>query len=239
MSPSSASSSLLLVVRMGTRLGAGQKPSAQHGRLRPQRQDGNHAAGIGDAAGGDDRPRGDGIHDPRDQGQGGDFSGHVAARLDALRDDDVHAGGRRPSGLRDRADLMEDLHARGVGTPHVRRRIAPEEREDGHALFQADGDLILDGEVEEQVHAERLGGERPHAADLLAEDRRRAELCLQDAEAAGVAHRRDEFGAGQVGPHRRGDDRVFDPQHVAESGFHGHFDFAQLSASFTKRARVA
>src|SRR5262249_28255332 len=46
------------------------------------------------------RPRGDRIDDPRDQGQGGDFPGHVAARLDALRDDDVHPRGRRPAGRR-------------------------------------------------------------------------------------------------------------------------------------------
>jgi hypothetical protein len=73
---------------------------------------------------------------------------------------------------------MEDLHAGRVGAPNVRRRIAPEEGENGHPLVQADGDLVLDGKVQEQVHPERLGGERPHAANLLAEDRRRAELCL-------------------------------------------------------------
>ena len=47
-----------------------------------------------------------------------------------------------------------------LGTPHGRRRITPEEGEDGHPLFQADGDLILDGEVQQQVHPERPGGER-------------------------------------------------------------------------------
>ncbi len=106
--------------------------------------------------------------------------------------------------------------------PHVRRRITPEEGEDGHPLFQADGDLILDGKVEKQVHPERLGGERPHAADLLAENRRRTKLCLQDAEAASVAHRGDELRAGQVRPHWSGDDRVLDPQQVAETGSHEH-----------------
>jgi len=74
--------------------------------------------------------------------------------------------------------------------------------------------------VEEQVHPERLGSERPHATDLLAEDRGRAELCLQDAKAARVAHRRDELRAGQVGTHWRGDDWVLDPQQVAKRGFH-------------------
>src|SRR5215468_7265310 len=101
--------------------------------------------------------------------------------LDALRDNDIHSRTRRPAGIRDRADLVEDLHARRVRPSHVRRRVPPEEGENGHPLFQADGDLILDREVEKQVHPERLGGERPHAADLLAEDQRWAKLGLQDA----------------------------------------------------------
>jgi len=48
------------------------------------------------------------------------------------------------------------------------------------------------------------------------------QLSLHDAEAAGVAHRRDEVGAGQVRSHRRGDDGVFNPQQVAEIRFHEH-----------------
>ena len=42
----------------------------------------------------------------------------------------------------------------------------------------ARGHVVLDGEVQDQIHAERLVGQLPDAADLLAEDRRRAELCL-------------------------------------------------------------
>jgi hypothetical protein len=102
------------------------------------------------------------------------------------------------------------------------RRIAPGEGEDGHPLIQADRDLVLDGEVEEQNHPERIGSECSNAADLLAEDRRRGELSLQDAQAPGVAHGGDELRAGQVGPHRRGDDRVLDTQQVAKIGPH-HF----------------
>jgi hypothetical protein len=158
----------------------------------------------------------------------------VAAHLDALRDDDIHARGRRPAGLGDRADLMEDFHARRVRAPHVRRRITPEEGEDGHPLFEADGDVILDGEVEQQVHPERLGGERPHAPDLLAENRRRAKLRLQNAEAAGVAHRGDELRAGQIGSHWRGDDRMLDPEQIAEIGFHKYPP--RTHAPFQRRA---
>jgi hypothetical protein len=215
VSPLTGLQQLLFVVRVGTRLGAGKKARSQHCGLRPQSQDGNHSARVSDAARGGDRPWGDGIDHARDQGKGRDLPDNVATRLDALRDDDIHPRVRRPAGFRDRADLMEDLHANRVGTLHVWGRITPEEGEDGHALFQADRDLVFDGKVEEQVHPERLGRERPHAMDLLAEDRRRAELRLQDAKAARVAHRGDELWAGQVGTHRRGDDGVLDPQHVA------------------------
>jgi hypothetical protein len=86
---------------MGTRLGTGQEPGAQHGCLRAQSQDGNHTSGIANPAGRGNRPRGDRIHDARDQGQGGDFPRHVAARLNSLRDDDVNAGGCRPLRVRD------------------------------------------------------------------------------------------------------------------------------------------
>src|SRR6516225_503335 len=145
----------LLVVRMGMRLGAGQKPGTQHRRLRAQRQDGNHAAGIGDAAGPHNRVRGDGIDDARDQGQRGDLPRDVAPRLDPLRDNDIDAGGCPPLGLRHGTDLVEDLHAGVMSTPHVRRWVAPEEREDGDALLQTDGNVVLDGEVEDQVDPER------------------------------------------------------------------------------------
>jgi hypothetical protein len=59
---------------------------------------------------------------------------------------------------------MEDLRAGGMGTLHVRRRIAPEERQDGDALFQANGHMIRDGEVEDEIHTERLVGQFADAA---------------------------------------------------------------------------
>ena len=117
---------------------------------------------------------------------------------------------------------MEDLRARGMGALHIRRRITPEEREDRNTLFQTDSHMVLDGEVEDEIDTERPVSKLPDAANDLTKERRRVKLCLQDAEAARVAHRRDELRTGQVGPHRRGDDRVLDPQQVAERGFHGH-----------------
>jgi len=55
-------------MRVGARFGAGQKPRAQHGSLRAECKDGDQTSAVRDAARGSDRPRGDGIDDPRNQG---------------------------------------------------------------------------------------------------------------------------------------------------------------------------
>jgi len=60
------------------------------------------------------------------------------------------------------------------------------------------------------------------------------QLSLHDAEAAGVAHRRDEVGAGQVRSHRRGDDGMFNSRHVAKIRFHvntSRFQFSWFDGS--------
>jgi hypothetical protein len=58
----------------------------------------------------------------------------MTARLDSLGDDDVNAGRRRSLRVYYGPDLMEDLHSCGVGRLHIRRRVTPEQREDGDAL---------------------------------------------------------------------------------------------------------
>src|SRR5262249_22082576 len=95
-------------------------------------------------------------------------------RLGSLRDDDIDAGCYCSFGLRHGTDLVEDFDAGGMSTPHVRRGVAPEEREDGDALLQTDGNVVLDGEVQDQVDAERSVRQRPDPADFLTKERRRA-----------------------------------------------------------------
>ena len=58
----------LLVMRVGARFRAGQKPRAEHGGLRAKCQHGDQASAVRDAARSSDRPRRDGIHDPWNQG---------------------------------------------------------------------------------------------------------------------------------------------------------------------------
>src|SRR5215475_13135523 len=111
----------------------------------------------------------------------------MATRLYSLCDDDVHAGRRRSLCVRYGADLMEHLHPGGVGRLHVWRRITPEQREDGDALLQTHGHVVLDREVQEQIHTERLIGQRSDPVYFLAEAKGRTELSLQDTEAARIA----------------------------------------------------
>ena len=58
----------LLIVRVGARFFAGQKPRAQHSGLSAECQHGDQTSAVRDAARCGDRPRGDGIYDPRNQG---------------------------------------------------------------------------------------------------------------------------------------------------------------------------
>jgi len=58
-------------------------------------------------------------------------------------------------------------------------------------------------EVQQQIHTERLIGQRPNAMDLRAEARRRTELRLQDTEAARVAHRGGRLRTGRISPSAR------------------------------------
>src|SRR5262249_23143283 len=113
----------------------------------------------------------------------------MATRLHSLRNDDVHASRRRSLCVWDGPDLMEDLHPCSMSRLHVRRRITPEQREDGDALLQTHGHVVLDWEVQEQIHSERFIGQCSNPMDFFAEARRRTELRLQDTEAARVAHR--------------------------------------------------
>ena len=54
-----------------------------------------------------------------------------------------------------------------MGAIDVRRRVTPEERENRDALLQTDGDLVIDREVQKEIHAERLIRQGAHPVDLL------------------------------------------------------------------------
>src|SRR6516162_11963354 len=61
--------------------------------------------------------------------------------------------------------------------------------------------------MQNEVHAEGPARERAKMADLLPQHRRRAKLCLENAESARLAHGSHEFGTREIGPHWRDHDR--------------------------------
>src|SRR5262245_1678085 len=115
---------------------------------------------------------------------------------------------------------MEDLPAHCVDPVDVWRRVTPEQREHWDALLQADRKLVIDRKMQKEIHTERFIGQRANAVDFRTEERWRTELGLQKTEAARVADGGDQCRARQVGTHRRGDDRIFDTEHVAQRSFH-------------------
>ena len=54
-------------------------------------------------------------------------------------------------------------------------------------------------------------------ADLLAQQCRRAQLCLQYSESTGIAHRGNKFRAGEIGSHRRGNDGGVNPKSLTKT----------------------
>ena len=101
---------------------AGRGEAGAHrdaGRTQCERR--GQATAIGDAAGGDDRDRRDGVDHGRNEAHGAARRAGMAAGVAALRDDDVGARGGGFLGLRQRLHLADDLAA-GVLDPAGERR---------------------------------------------------------------------------------------------------------------------
>lgn len=62
-----------------------------------------------------------------------------------------------------------------------------------------------------------VGGQGSEVLDLLAQQCRRAQLCLKYSESTGIADGGDEFRAGEVRPHRRHDDGSLNPKSLAKT----------------------
>src|SRR6516164_6819973 len=70
--------------------------------------------------------------------------------------------------------------------------------------------------MQNEVHAKGPARERAKMADLLPQHRRRAKLCLENAESARVAHGSHEFGIRKIGPHGRDRDRSLNSKPFAK-----------------------
>ena len=120
----------------------------------------------------------------------------VAAGLPALGDDDVGAGLGGAHRFGDAADAHHQEGAGVVDAPGERRGIAPEQRDDGHALVEHRLDLLGDVEGEHDIGDEGPVGRLAQAPDpgarLFAAPAGEAER----AEAAGVRDRGGERRPG-------------------------------------------
>ena len=120
-------------------------------------------------------------------------------------------------GGRGRPYLMENLPTHGVHTVNVGGRVAPEERQHRHSLFDTDGHALFARKMEEKVHTKRFVGQLPHAADCLAQQRRRMQLCLNNSQAARITDGGHQLWATHVGAHGRAQYRKLDTQEVTKS----------------------
>ena len=125
-----------------------------------------------------------------------------------------------------------------MGTLDVRRRVAPGEGEDRHPLLDAEFDLLGLGQGQDEVDAEGPVGQLPHAPDQLPQQRGRVDAEGDQAQAAGVADRRRQLGAGDVRSHGGGEDGHVEAQQVAQPGsehmtffpWSGHHPARRISA---------
>lgn len=100
-------------------------------------------------------------------------------------------------------------------------RVAPEEREHWHPLFQAALELGLHAgrrrHGRDQVYAERSLGEGMGSTNLLPDEVWRHADHPEHAESSGVGDRGRELGASHAA-HPGLDDRVAEAEHSCESG---------------------
>ena len=205
----------LAVHLMRGRLRSGQESGAQPPRLRTEGQHGGKGPPVPDATGGDDRHRPHRVHDGGHQRHGGDLTPDVAAGLPALGHDHVDAGVGRSARFLGAADGVQVQRTGSMDALGHSGRVAPERRDDLHALVQACGQQIVDREVQHEVHPEGPVGELPDPTDpvggLLPGDPRQR----KHPQSARGGHR-----SGQLRCGRRADrclhDGQFDAQPVAQ-----------------------
>jgi hypothetical protein len=134
----------------------------------------------------------------------------VSARLESLRDDRIDAGRSGRFRLGDRADLREHAASRSLRLLDVRREVAPEEKEHGHALLDAGFYLAALEERKEQAHPEALRRPPAGLTDLLADGGRGKPTHAEEAEASRVGDGCGKLGSGIAASKRCGKDRVLD-----------------------------
>ena len=194
----------------------GEETRSYYGSLCAQRERRDNPTTVGNSTGSSNRARRHGIDYSRHQRERRYFSGNVTAGLCTLCDDYIDIRLRRALRLRDRTDLMENFAAAGMHAFDVRRRIAPEKRDNRHALLDTDRDLFVDRKMQNQIYAERFVGEFANTLKFPPEQWRRRKLRLQNPKPASVTHRGDQLGPGKIRTHRRSNDWMLNADEFAQ-----------------------
>ena len=210
---------------------AGDESSTKRHALRAELDRAGEPGSVTDAARG---KHGKGLkrsHRIRKQFPDRRCAAHVASRLNALSEDSVGAGLRRPFGLVDRADLHQHLHSVAMCDWDIRRRVSPEEN-DRRGAHRGDAFHVLEvlrhgRVVDDDIDAERSISQRAGPRHQFAHRLVRHPTSAEDPEASGVRHRRRQLGArgrADAGV----EDRVADAEQVAQGRVQGpHWSIMQ------------
>jgi hypothetical protein len=136
----------------------------------------------------------------------------LAARLAALRDEDVDPALRGLARLGHGVDLVDDLGPGGVDAVHERPGIPQRERDRGRRLIQRRLERRLVDQRHDVIDDERPSCQRAHPRHLVANLIGGAEDGGHAAQPSGLRHGRDQLGR------RRGPDRRLQ---------HGHLEVEQ------------
>ena len=186
-----------------------------HAAWAPKREHGGHAAGVPDPAGCDHRHRCHRVHDGGHQGKRRDLTPHVPASFPTLRHDDIDAAGGRPPRLFGAAHRVQNDSVGVVDLLDITGGISPEQRHDPQTGFKGLVKATVLIGAENQISGKRAVGERRRFTNHVS--RGSGPRQGQHAERPGIRDRCCQLGHRR---HRGLDDRLFDPEQLADRCSH-------------------
>ena len=149
----------------------------------------------------------------------------MPASLPTLRHDDINSAGDCPPRLFSAADRVQNDSVGVVDLLDVAGGISPHQRHDPHTGFQGLVKATVLIGVENQIAAKRTIGERRRLTNHVSGGSGPRQR--QHAERAGIRDRCRQFGHRR---HRRLDDRLFNPEQLADRRSH-HYHLPLRSGS--------
>jgi len=201
----------LAIVRVNRHLVARKKTGSDPSPRRTERQSCREPTAIGNASRSYDWNWPYGIDHGRNEGHRRDFSTDMATGLPSLCDNDVNTTVYCLTRFNSRADSMKHYGTTRFRTGYEGRRLAPEKRDNRHALLQTDLKALFLRKFQIQVDGERFCGESASFADLLTQCLYVRSPQRKRTQPAGVADCGSKSGADRS-THGRLNYRNFDPK---------------------------